>query len=156
MEMKDLIMNGHEKTIINTSSNILLTVKNFDLQLLEKPMKFKKLFGTYAFSKLALSLWTKELSETMEIEGIEVRSACPGGNRTKMTSSDGMPFVLKLLAKFAFSHPSKGAQKLYDAYASFKGVTGKFIKDGRITPIKFPENSKLIINRIDHIYKTEF
>ncbi len=156
MEMKELLERGIDKTIINTSSNILLTVKKFDLQALEKPTGFKKLFGSYAYSKLALSLWTKEVSKTMKTAGIEIRSVCPGGNKTQMTGSDGMPFLLKWVAKFAFSHPRDGAKKVYDAFASFKGVVGDFIEKGKITSTKFSEVSSAVLDRVDYIYKQEY
>ena len=156
MEMKELLKKGVDKTIINTSSNILLTVKKFDVQLLENPTNFKKLFGSYAFSKLALTLWTKEVSKAMESEGIEIRNVCPGGNKTQMTSSNGMPFLLKLIAKFAFNHPRNGAKKTYDAFINFKGVQGSFIEKGKITPTKFSEMSSLILDKVDYIYKKEY
>jgi len=156
MEMKELVKNGIDKTIINTSSNALLTVKEFDLQTLEKPKYFKKLFGSYALSKLALSLWTKEVSESMKAEGIEIRSVCPGGNKTAMTASTGMPFLLQVFARFAFSHPSIGAKTVYNAFANFKGVTGSFINKGKAIPFKFSEMSKTILAKVDSIYKQEF
>ncbi|MBO9701849.1 MAG: SDR family NAD(P)-dependent oxidoreductase [Sporocytophaga sp.] len=156
MEMKALLNKGIDKTIVNTSSNILLTVKKFDPKILEKPANFKKLFGSYAFSKLALTLWTKEVSKAMKTEGIEIRSVCPGGNKTQMTGSDGMPFLLKWVAKFAFPHPRNGAKKVYDAFANFKGVIGDFIEKGKITPTKFSEMSSTILNKVDYIYKQEY
>ena len=156
MEMKELIKNGNDKTIVNTSSNALLTVKKFDLQTLEKPVSFKKLFGSYALSKLALSLWTQEVSETMKTEGIEIRSVCPGPNKTPMTVGAGMPFLLRLVAKFVFSHPSNGAKTIYNSFANFKGVTGNFINKGKITSFKFSEMSSIVLGRLDFIYKQEF
>ena len=156
MEMKELIKKGIDKTIINTSSNILLTLKKFDIQALENPSHFKKLFGSYAYSKLALTLWTNEVSKAMKTEGIEIRSVCPGGNKTQMTGSDGMPFLLKWVAKFAFSHPRNGAKKVYEAFTNFKGVQGYFIEKGKITPTKFSEMSSTILDKVDHIYKQEY
>lgn len=156
MEMKDLLQKGIDKTIINTSSNILLTVKKFDIQELEKPTNLKKLFGVYALSKLALTLWTKEVSKKIKAEGIEIRSACPGGNRTQMTGSDGMPLLLKWVAKFIFSHPRNGAKKIYNAYANYKGVVGGFIQKGKVIPTKFSEMSSLVLNKVDNIYKQEY
>lgn len=50
------------KTVINTSSNSLLFVKHFDYSTLDKLTKFKKLFGPYSASKLALSLRTQEIA----------------------------------------------------------------------------------------------
>lgn len=156
MEMKALLRKGNEKTIINTSSNILLTVKGFNPQTLEKPVNFKKLFGSYAYSKLALTLWTKEVSKTLITEGIEIRSVCPGGNKTQMTGSDGMPFLLKWVAKFAFPHPRIGAKKVYDAFANFKWLAGDFIENGKIRPTKFSEMSSTILDKVDEIYNQEY
>jgi len=156
MSMKDLLKRGVEKTVINTSSNILLTVKKFDLTELENPTGFKKLFGIYALSKLALTLWTKELSKTLKAEGIEIRSVCPGGNKTQMTGSNGMPFLLKWVAKFLFKHPEIGAKKVFDAYEKHRGITGDFIEKGKNTSTKFSEMSRSILSKMDEIYKQEY
>lgn len=156
MSMKDLLKRGVGKTVINTSSNILLTVKKFDLTKLENPTGFKKLFGIYALSKLALTLWTKELSKTLKAEGIEIRSVCPGGNKTQMTGSNGMPFLLKWVAKFLFKHPEIGAKKVFDAYEKYRGITGDFIEKGKNTPTKFSEMSSSILTKMDEIYKQEY
>jgi NAD(P)-dependent dehydrogenase (short-subunit alcohol dehydrogenase family) len=156
MQMLNLLKKGVEKTVINTSSNILLTVKKLDPEALEKPTGFKKLFGIYALSKLALTLWTQELSKTLKAEGIEIRSACPGGNKTQMTGSNGMPFLLKWVAKLIFKHPRIGAKKIYDAYEKHRGTTGCFIEKGKITPTKFSEMSGFLLKRMDEIYTHEY
>ncbi len=156
MEMKGHLKNGTNKTIVNISSNIIHTVKNFDLQALEKPVNFKKLFGSYALSKLALSLWTKQVSQIMKPEGIEIRSVCPGGNKTQMTAGEGMPFWLKLLANFLFPHPKVGAKKVFEAFNGFNGVTGEFIERGKVKPIKFTESGGEVLNKVRYIYTHEY
>ncbi len=156
-ELKNLLLNGNLKTIVNTSSNTALEVKNFDLEQLEKPKAYTKLFGSYASSKLALSLWTKELSAIFAKEGIEIRSADPGPSKTPLSSSSGMPWFLLLLRPFVFSHPSKGASNLYQvATGKFRGQQGVFVMKGKDTPLKFSEKSSAVFKKLDEIYRREF
>lgn len=156
-ELKNILLNGELKTIVNTSSNAALEVKSFIPEQLEKPTTFKKLFGSYASSKLALSLWTKEVAETMASEGIEIRSADPGPSKTPLSSSSGMPWFLLLLRPLIFSHPSKGANILYDvATGKFRKQKGIFVMKGKNTPLKFAEKSNTILKIVETIYKQEF
>lgn len=156
-ELKKLLLNGELKTIVNTSSNAALEVKNFVLEKLEKPTTFTKIFGSYAYSKLALSLWTKELSTTFAKDGIEIRSADPGPSKTPLSSSSGMPWFVLLVRPFIFAHPSKGANILYDvATGKFRGLQGAFIMKGKDTPLKFSEKGATVCKKLDAIYRLEF
>lgn len=157
MELRELLLKGVIKTIINTSSNALLMVKQFELEPLEKPTEFKKLIGGYATSKLALSLWTEAVSQTTSAEGIEIRSVCPGPNKTPMSGSSGMPIYMIPIRNLFFSPPSKGAARLYEAaFGVNRGETGVFINKGKTTPIKFMQESWNILKKVDSIYKLEF
>ena len=68
MELKELLLQGQKKTIINTSSNSLLLLKQFDINTVIHPktIPFKKIIGPYANSKLVLSLWTNGIASFVE------------------------------------------------------------------------------------------
>jgi NAD(P)-dependent dehydrogenase (short-subunit alcohol dehydrogenase family) len=155
-ELKPLLLRGTERVVINTSSNALLTVKMFDPDNLSRPNHFRKLFGPYAASKLALSLWTAAIAGELMAEGIQIRSACPGPNKTTMTASNGMPTLLRWLAKIIFKPPIHGAVQLENAYLNFKGQTGVFINKGIVTELKFMNHSEKVLKDIKDIYKAEF
>lgn len=157
MELKDLLTKGELKTVINTSSNSLLTLKRFEHDQLGKAAKFKKLFGSYATSKMALSMWTQEASAIAVKEGIEIRSVCPGPNKTTMTAGSGMPKWLIPVRHLLFKHPSAGAARVYEAaFGDYKGTVGIFIHKGKATPLKFSQHSPQVFAKIDTIYKHEF
>ncbi len=115
MELKPLLEQGSLKTVINTSSNALLYIRQFTLETLQRPTAYKAITGPYGASKLALSLWTEELAPALLADGIEIRSACPGANKTKMTSSKHFPKWLLLIRNLFFHPPSEGAARLYNA-----------------------------------------
>lgn len=157
MELRELLLREGMKTVVNTSSNALLMVKQFELETLEKPTNFKKLMGGYATSKLALSLWTQAVSQTDAAEGIEIRSVCPGPNKTPMSGSSGMPIYMIPIRNLFFSPPSKGAARLYEAaFEMKKRETGVFINKGKITSVKFMNKSINVLEKVDSIYKSEF
>ncbi|MRN55121.1 SDR family NAD(P)-dependent oxidoreductase [Paenibacillus monticola] len=157
MELKDLLTKGELKTVINTSSNSLLTLKQFEPDLLGKAAKFKKLFGSYATSKMALSMWTQEVSAAAVKEGIEIRSVCPGPNKTTITAGSGMPKWLIPVRHLLFKHPSAGAARLYEAaFGEYKGTGGIFIHKGKAAPLKFSQHTSNVFAKIDTIYKQEF
>lgn len=157
MELKQSLLRGTLKTVINTSSNSLLFLKKFDFSTLDKPTEFKKLVGPYGASKLALSLWTQEASATQLIEGIRIRSVCPGGNKTAITNNSGMPLYLIPIRNLFFTHPSKGASRLYDAaFGEVKEKTGIFLNKGKETPLKFQDQGQSVLRKIESIYNQEF
>ncbi|WP_456288769.1 SDR family oxidoreductase [Paenibacillus sp. AK002] len=157
MELKDLLGKGSFKTVINTSSNALLYLKQFDHRTLASPVGFKKLIGPYAASKLALSLWTQEIATSMQADGITIRSVCPGGNKTTMTKNAGMPKFMIPIRNLFFSHPSEGASRLYEAaLGQSRQSTGAFLNKGKATPLKFSSQGAELLSTIELIYKQEF
>ena len=159
MELKELLLKGTMKTIINTSSNSLLFLKKLDVNTLIEPKStpFKKLIGPYATSKLALSLWTKKIAPEILSEGIKIRSVCPGPSKTKLTKGKGMPSFMMPIRHLVFAHPSKGASRLYDAAFNFNDeVTGIFINKGKETKIKFSGQEELVLTQLHDIYKHEY
>lgn len=155
-ELEGLVANSSLKTILNTSSNSLLFVKRFDVSTLERPTTFKKLFGSYASSKLALSLWTREAAREFSARGIEIRSACPGGNKTPMSTGSGMPGWLLFFGPLLFSHPSGGAARLHEAaLGPFRGRAGIFVNKGKETPLKFADEGRAMLEKVRSIYERE-
>lgn len=157
MEMKELLARGSFKTVINTSSNALLYLKQFDYNTLASPTVFKKLVGPYAASKLALSLWTQEIANSIQKDGIMIRSVCPGANKTTITNNAGMPKFMIPIRHLFFSHPSEGASRLYEAaLGSSPQSTGVFLNKGKVTPLKFSSQSTEVLGMVERIYRQEF
>lgn len=158
MELKGLINNGSIKTVINTSSSALNYVKEFNIEILESPKTFRKLFGPYAASKLALSLWTQDIAPELAREGIKIRSVDPGGNNTlRKGKKSGLPIMVKLLMKLFFSPPIHGANQLYEgALGEHRNETGVFLLKGRTGKLKFNDQSRNVLERICEIYELEF
>ncbi len=158
MELKELLKNGSLKTVINTSSSALKHVKEFNLEILERPKSFRKLFGPYAASKLALSLWTQAIAPQLAQEGIKIRSVDPGGNNTlRKGKKSGLPIVVSLLMKLFFSPPTHGANLLYEAaLGEHRHETGVFVLKGRIAQLKFIDQAANVLERIYEVYEHEF
>jgi NAD(P)-dependent dehydrogenase (short-subunit alcohol dehydrogenase family) len=156
-ELKALLARGDDKIVINTSSNSLLFLKAFDPSLLERPTVYKKLFGPYAASKMALSLWTQEVAGAMGAEGIDIRSACPGPNKTPMTEKPSLPWWLKPFVKFVFPLPTAGASRIYKAaFGKHRGTGGVFLNKDEVTPLKFAAQGPRVFELVDGIYRREF
>ncbi|EFM11040.1 short-chain dehydrogenase/reductase SDR [Paenibacillus curdlanolyticus YK9] len=158
MELKELLHNGSLRTVVNTSTNAFATLKAFDPETLERPSTFKKLFGPYAATKLALSLWTREMASLAELDGIIIRSADPGGNNTiRKGNSAGLPFYLKPFIKLFFPPPSKGAALLYDAaLGQHRGLNGVFFMKGKVVELKFIDQGRRVLEKVDAIYKQDY
>lgn len=158
IEMKELLLKGRLKTVVNTSSNAVLTLKQFDPSSLERPAQFKKLFGPYATSKLALSLWTREIAPELAAEGIMIRSADPGGNNTlRPGKNSGLPFYIKFIMKYFFPHPSRGAGLLYNAaLGRHSHESGVFLVKDQISGLKFAAYSHEVLDKVHAIYEHEY
>ncbi|MBW4082597.1 SDR family NAD(P)-dependent oxidoreductase [Paenibacillus sp. S150] len=158
MELKGLLRKGQLKTVVNTSSNAIMTVRHLNPDTLEHPTKFKKLLGPYAASKLALSLWTRELAPQLAEEGIMMRSADPGANNTLRSGKDsGLPFWLKPIMKLFFPHPSHGAGLLYSAaLGQHSRQPGVFLLKDQATGLKFTEHGSKVLAKVKAIYEQEF
>lgn len=155
MELRSRLLNSQYKTVINTSSSALLALKQFNPESLEHPTVFKKLFGPYAASKLALSLWTQELASKEAVNGIKLYSVDPGGNNTmRKGEKSGLPFYLKPMIKLFFPRPSKGASRLYEvAMNGNKELIGGFFVKGKNTPLKFSGYKSSVLEKVKSIYQ---
>ncbi|WP_379134241.1 SDR family NAD(P)-dependent oxidoreductase [Paenibacillus sp. sgz500958] len=158
MELKDLLKKGTMTTVVNTSSSAMNTIKSFDADTLAHPTTFKKLFGPYATTKLALSLWTRELAPAASDEGITILSVDPGGNNTlRKDKNSGLPFYIKPLMKFLFAPPTKGASLLYEAaLGPAKGSPGDFLIKGKPRKLKYVQQSGRVLEIVQSIYYNEF
>jgi NAD(P)-dependent dehydrogenase (short-subunit alcohol dehydrogenase family) len=154
-ELEELLLKGGLKTIVNTSSEAALMAKDFKPEQLENPKAFKKLFGVYASSKLALSLWTTKYAQNLKNE-IKIRSVDPGPTKTKMSKGSGMPWFVLLLRPLLFLPPSKGAKNVYDgAFGEFKNESGVFISKGKIKPLKYVDKGLTVLSKVDRIYQKD-
>ncbi|GMK44243.1 hypothetical protein PghCCS26_13700 [Paenibacillus glycanilyticus] len=158
MELKELLKNSRLKTVINTSSSALKFTKQFSIEVLEHPKTFRKLLGPYATSKLALSLWTEAVASQLAKDDIKIRSVDPGGNNTiRKGKQSGLPVVVEVLMKLFFSPPTLGANKLYEgALGEHHHESGVFLLKGRVAELKFKDQARNVLERIQAIYEYEF
>lgn len=158
MELKELLKNGRLKTVINTSSQALKFTKEFTIENLEHPKTFRKMFGPYATSKLALSLWTQAVAPQLAKEDIKVRSVDPGINNTLRKGKDsGLTAWFELFMKFFSSPPTHGANLLYEgALGKHRNETGVFLLKDRVADLKFTEHAQRVLEKISDIYSHEF
>ncbi|WP_068614595.1 SDR family NAD(P)-dependent oxidoreductase [Paenibacillus tuaregi] len=158
MELKELLINGRLKTVINTSSSALKFTKEFTIEILERPKTFRKLIGPYATSKLALSLWTQAIAPQLAHDGIKIRSVDPGGNNTlRKGKKSGLPLLVKPLMKLFFSPPTHGANKLYEgALGEHRHESGVFLLKGQVAELKFKDQAWNVLERVHAIYEHEF
>lgn len=158
MELKDLIQRGQFKTVINTTSSAFNTTKEFTIEILERPTKFRKLLGPYATSKLALSLWTLTIAPQLAKDDIKIRSVDPGGNNTlRKEKKSGLPILVTVLMKLFFARPTHGAKQLYEgALGEHHNKTGVFLLKGQVAELKFKDQAQNVLERIQAIYQREF
>lgn len=158
MELKELLKSGHLKTVINTSSSALKFTKEFNIEILERPRTFRKLLGPYATSKLALSLWTHSIASQLAKDDIKIRSVDPGSNNTlRKGKKSGLPILVKPLMKLFFSPPTHGAGQLYEgAIGEHRNKNGVYLLKGQVAEIKFKDQARNVLERINMIYEHEF
>jgi len=157
-ELKEWLQKGERKTVVNTSSQALRYVKRFDPDALSRPTAFKKLFGPYATSKLALSLWTQELAARTGSEGWHLLSVDPGSNNTlRKDKKSGLPWPVKLMMRFFFSPPAKGAELLLNAAKQADVLPpGSFVLKGQPADLPFAEAGPKVLAGVRDIYEREF
>ncbi|WP_169088030.1 SDR family NAD(P)-dependent oxidoreductase [Paenibacillus sp. PL91] len=158
MELKELLQRGTLKTVVNTSSYAFKFRKKFDPDELEHPTDFTMLYGSYAASKLALSLWSQEIAAVLADDGIKIFSVDPGGNNTiRKGKKSGIPFYLKPMIKLFFPHPRKGASLLYEAAMDVKREkSGVFFVNGQVTELKFIKHARKMLEKVSFIYRSEY
>ncbi|KRE83064.1 short-chain dehydrogenase [Paenibacillus sp. Soil766] len=153
MELKALLKKGTLKRVVHTSTNAFNMMKRFDPETLDNPVHFIMLFGPYAASKLALSLWTQELAPQLAQEGITMVSVDPGGNNTlRKGKKSGIPFYLKPIIQLLFPHPSKGASLLYQG-AIGDHKPGAYLAKNKQVELKFLQHAPRVLEKVRDIYE---
>lgn len=158
MELKEHLRRGALKTVVNTSSNAFKFIKQFDPGTLARPATFKVLFGPYAATKLALSLWTREIAPRIAADGIKILSVDPGGNNTlRRGKNSGLPFYVRPIMKLFFPPPSHGASLLYKgALGNSREASGVYVTNGAVKELGFVEQGPKILAQVSAIYEREF
>ncbi len=118
--------------VVSTSAGIATGAKTLDWTALLKPTEFKKLYGPYVNSKQALNVITAALAAELASDGILIRTADPGPNKTRLTRGKGTPLWMRLFYSI-LPAPSKGARKIFDtAFASkWNDQSGIFVSGGK-------------------------
>lgn len=156
--LEPLLQKGRIKKIINISSDTALRVKSFEPDKLANPAQFQKLFGAYAQSKLALSLWTAGLGAEFAARGITLLSVHPGPTATPMTRGDGMPLVLRLLARLGlvFGRPEDSAARVRNAIDDPDLKSGAFVlRPGDIRILPHLDKSTALLKILNKIAEEE-
>ena len=122
---------GHAM-VVSTSAGIATGAKILDWTTLLKPTEFKKLYGPYVNSKQALNVITAALASELFSDGILIRTADPGPNKTRLTKGKGTPLWMRLFYS-VLPAPSKGAQKIFDTGFASKWAdkSGIFVSGGK-------------------------
>jgi NAD(P)-dependent dehydrogenase (short-subunit alcohol dehydrogenase family) len=130
-QLRPSLKGAPRAVVVSTTAGLSLRAKTLDMNELRKPTSFQKLFGPYVNSKAALNVLTAALAVELSPDGIDIRAADPGPNRTALTKGAGTPLWMRLFYMF-LPAPVKGAQKIVDAALSsrWSGTTGVMISDG--------------------------
>ncbi|OAS21600.1 SDR family NAD(P)-dependent oxidoreductase [Paenibacillus oryzisoli] len=153
MELLTLLKKGTLKRVVHTSTNAFNTMTRFDPDTLDSPTNFKQLFGPYAASKLALSLWTQELAPQLANEGITMITVDPGGNNTiRPGKKSGIPFYLKPIILLFFPHPSKGASLLYQG-ALGHHMRGAYLTNNKHVKLRFVQHAPRVLEKVRDVYE---
>jgi NAD(P)-dependent dehydrogenase (short-subunit alcohol dehydrogenase family) len=137
-ELKSVLKKSDYPLVVNTATGGLQYMKSINIDELIKPSSFRKLFGAYMQSKLALTLLMNHLSHLWLNDHIRIINISPGGNKTKMTSGDGMPWWMRIITALMYKKPQYGAKLLYDAAfkKEFSSDTGVYIENNKIEKLK--------------------
>lgn len=103
-------------SIINTSSAAVYGQGNRAGALnLSRDYTTPGLLGMYSMSKLAMTTMTLGSAVDFQRDDIWLCSVDPGGNVTNMTQGPGVPWIIRCCMACLASHPTAGANLLYDA-----------------------------------------
>ena len=119
--------------VVNFSSSAVKSVKQLDVATLTNPERIGGLMGAYANTKAALAASSLFIQDELLEDGILIAIVDPGPTKTAMTqSSDGMPFLLRLLRPLLFKSAKFQAQKLVDGVEVIVRAkkSGIFISEG--------------------------
>ena len=132
-ELKPLLLNSAEAAVITTVTESMHSRKLRTDQILNN--NYKSTMGLYAQSKQAAMLLMNELATSWQ--DVRFLAVNPGSNKTKMTTEDA-PGILKYLARWFFSDPDVGSQKIYDAGfdVRFSAENRAYIANNKVVAVK--------------------
>ncbi len=138
-QLRPALQAAGRATVVSTSAGLALGAKTLDWDELLKPAAFRKLYGSYVNSKQALNVLTAALGRELAGDGIVVRTADPGPNKTGLTRGRGTPLWMRLFYSVLPS-PDKGARKIFDAAmaSQWGDQTGVFISGGKFAALSPP------------------
>jgi NAD(P)-dependent dehydrogenase (short-subunit alcohol dehydrogenase family) len=151
--LKPLLEAASKPVVVNTVTDGLDKHQSLPVNELLKPTKFRKLFGSYMHSKLALVLLMNDLAK--EWQHIRVINVTPGPNKTPMTAGNGMPTWLQPIRNLFFAKPNKGADLLYRAAfeAQHSTKTALYLQNNSTKHIKLslkPSEKELLLSGINY------
>jgi NAD(P)-dependent dehydrogenase (short-subunit alcohol dehydrogenase family) len=129
---KLLVPKMTQSMVVHVGSSAMFRAGRLNLEQLARPTEFKKLFGPYAMSKLALAAMNAAMAR--EATTPTMRVGEPGPTKTTMTGGNGMPGWLLPIRNLVFAAPSKGAKRIYDTAfeASLGTQSGVYVEKGKI------------------------
>jgi NAD(P)-dependent dehydrogenase (short-subunit alcohol dehydrogenase family) len=132
--LKSALMKSPDPLIVNTATDGLHQIPNIKVDVLLRPGKDQSTLGIYLYSKLAILLLMKYMSEELRQNGIRVMHVSPGGNKTKMSMGSGMPAWLKPVVWLFYKHPRHGAGLLYNAAfgEEHSGKTQVYLQNNKV------------------------
>ena len=145
----DLLEAGKDARIVHVSSGTH-HIGKFRIDQLVKPGKFST-WTTYGNSKLANILFSNELAERLQPQGITSNALHPGFVATSFGSgSTGFPKLLMWLARPFGKSPQEGAQtSIYLASSpEALGVTGKYFEDSKPKAPSKDAQSKFLATKL--------
>lgn len=134
----ELLKKNAPSRIINVSSSIHTWV-SLNIDDIQSQNKKYLVYKNYSNSKLALLLFTYELSNFLDGTGVTVNAVHPGFIRTGLGRD--LPFFVKAIMKIFFKSPEKGAKTIIYLASSqdVAEITGKYYVKGH--PKKSSEES---------------
>lgn len=131
-QLRPLLVKAKKPIVVNTVTDMLHKQRSLDVEELLKPTGFKRLFGAYMQSKLALTMLMNDMAA--EEGNLRIVSVTPGPNKTGMTKGAGMPALLRPLRNLFFAAPTKGAKLLYDAAfkEEFQQKSGIYVMGNKV------------------------
>ena len=144
--LRDLLKAGAgqqgQATVVNVSSNAIFMSKPLDVGQLKRPDR-QGIFTSYANSKMAITLLSKQLADQYQQDHIRIYAIDPGGNRTDMTSGEAAPFFVRWF-RGLLPPPSKGASYLVAPLVDphFQAKSGNLLSSGKIKPIPKKSDTK--------------
>ncbi|MEL7123839.1 MAG: SDR family NAD(P)-dependent oxidoreductase [Bacteroidota bacterium] len=151
-KLMPLLEQTHSGFVVTTVTGSLHQRNETSLNVneLKRPTKFVKLLGSYMQSKFAVAQLMNYMARNHS--NVKFVNVDPGPNRTGMTAGEGMPFLLKPLAKILFPKPIKGATKLYrGAFDDQYEGSGIYITSNKITPLKYDADEATIQQMLDAV-----